>query len=66
MYRYDRKNDKLMTIDTTKPGEMPDVIEYKPTRGVLRGVPKVYPKSNDHSGKCAKVSGGYVQLKYSR
>lgn len=66
MYRYDRKNDKLMIIDTAKPHEMPDVIQYEPTRGVMRGVPKVYPKSHDNSGKCAKVSGGYVQLKYSR
>ena len=66
MYRYERKNDRSYEIDLDKPAEMPKVTQYHRTAGVVRGERKVYHREHDTAGKCHRIIGGYVQLKYGR
>lgn len=66
MYRYDRKRDVMVKVDLAKPHMIPEVTKYHKVGGVNRGVPKKHPINHDTAGKCHRIEGGYVQLKYGR
>ena len=66
MYRYDRKRDVMVKVDLAKPHMIPEVTKYHKVGGVDRGVPRAQVKPHDIAGKCHRIAGGYVQLKYGR
>lgn len=68
MYRYDRKRDRMVKVDLSKPAEMPEITVYHKPMGkaYTHGQVRNYDDNGKKLTKSCVVEGGYVMVNYKR